>query len=440
MPSSGQILNETTSRSGILSEPKQVSSYSHPKDNFSGFSDRLCKYDNFSPRGKTISNNSKGQFIVGSKFGLCSKPVSVCGHVFSYSPSIKASAFVLQENSTVNKQSFKQSWSKQETMLQSENSTKFSGSSELAVAGRRNATPLLSSSVFPTSRCENSNRLIFPGLGCNYGACQNSWSLGMGKAVVPHKQERTADLFHCSGIFCFPSKRHSCSAVSGQYCCCKLSESRRGDKVTSFVRSRNCNLGMVFTEKDLSFSNSHTRHCKLNPRWLSRPKLESTEWMLDSSVFRQIVAFYQQPQVSLCVSSQPSTPELFFLDPGSTGYGNRCFQHSMEIQSVLPISSFSSHSEMYSENKTGSDRCIAHNASLKISTMVPSFTRNADGPASTITPSCQITSSSNVPISSSPINRKENQSSRLACVGKSLKERGISESVLKNRKIRFLAL
>ena len=220
---------------GILSEHEQVSSYSHPKNNFSGFSDRLCKYDNFSPRGKTISNNSKGQFIVGSKFGLYSKPVSVCGHVFSDSPSIKASTFVLQENSTVNKQSFKQSWSKQETLLQSENSTELSGSSELAVVGRRNATPLLSSSIFPTSRCENSNRLIFPGLGCNYGACQNSRSLGMGQAVVPHKQERTADLFHCSGIFCFLSKRHSCSAVSGQYCCCKLSESCGGDKVTSFV-------------------------------------------------------------------------------------------------------------------------------------------------------------------------------------------------------------
>ena len=50
---------------------------------------------------------------------------------------------------------------------------------------------------------------------------------------------------------------------------------------------------------------------------------------------------------------------------------------------------------------------------------------------STITSSCQITSPSNVPISSSPINRKENQSSRLACVGKSLKERGISETVSK---------
>ena len=157
VPSLGQILNETTSRSGILSEHEQVSSYSHPKNNFSEFSDRLCNYDNFSPRGKTISNNSKGQFIVGSKFGLYSKPVSVCWHVFSYSPSIKANAFVLQKNSTVNKQSFKQSWSKGETLLQSENPTKFSGLAELAVVGSRNATPLHNSSVFPTSRCENSN-------------------------------------------------------------------------------------------------------------------------------------------------------------------------------------------------------------------------------------------------------------------------------------------
>ena len=86
---------------------------------------------------------------------------------------------------------------------------------------------------------------------------------------------------------------------------------------------------------------------------------------------------------------------------------------------------------MHSKNKTGSDRCITHNASLEISTVVPSFTRNADRPTSFITSSSQIASSSNVPISSSSINEKENQSSRLACVRKSLKERGISETVSK---------
>ena len=180
---------------------------------------------------------------------------------------------------------------------------------------------------------------------------------------------------------------------------------------------------MVFTEKDLSFSNSHTRHCKQNPRWSVSSEARKHRMDVRFQCFSSDSGCLSAASSgSLCVSPQPSTPELFFLDPGSTGYGNRCFQHSMEIQSVLPVSSFSSHSEMYSENKTGSDRCIAHNASLEISTMVPSFTRNADGPTSIITPSCQITSSSNVPISSSPINRKENQSSCLACVGKSLKE------------------
>ena len=37
MPSSGQIVNDFTSRSGILSEREQVSSFSHPKNNFLGF-------------------------------------------------------------------------------------------------------------------------------------------------------------------------------------------------------------------------------------------------------------------------------------------------------------------------------------------------------------------------------------------------------------------
>ena len=72
-----------------------------------------------------------------------------------------------------------------------------------------------------------------------------------------------------------------------------------------------------------------------------------------------------------------------------------------------------------------------HNASLEIPTIVPSFTRNADRPTSSITSSCQTASPSNVPISSSPINEKENQCSRLACAGKSFKERGISERVSK---------
>ena len=117
--------------------------------------------------------------------------------------------------------------------------------------------------------------------------------------------------------------------------------------------------------------------------------------------------------------------------PGSTGYWNRCFQHSIEVQAVLPVSSISSHTEMYSKNKTGSDRCITHNTSLKILAMGSCFTRNTDRPSSSITSSSQIASSSNAPISSSAINEKENQSSHLACVGKSLIERGISERVSK---------
>ena len=129
----------------------------------------------------------------------------------------------------------------------------------------------------------------------------------MGKTVVPRNQERTANLFHCARIFCSPSERHSCSAVGGQYCCCKLSESCREDKVPSFVRSGNCNLGMVFTEKHLSFSNSHTVPgiiVNKTPDGLSHQKLESTEWMLYSSVVRQIVAVYQKPQVVLFDSHQ----------------------------------------------------------------------------------------------------------------------------------------
>ena len=388
MPSSGQILNETTSRSGILSEHEQVSSYSHPKNNFSGFSDRLCKYDNFSPREQTISNNSKGQFIVGSKFGLYSKPVSVCGHVFSNSPSIKASAFVLQKNSTVNKQSFKQSWSKQETLLQSENSTKLSGSSELAVVGRRNATPLLSSSILPTSRCENSNRLIFPGLGCNYGACQNSQSLGMGKAVVPHKQERTADLFRCPGIFCFPSKRHSCSAVSGQYCCCKLSESCRGTR-SQALSDLAIAIWEWCSQRRIYLSAIHIPGIvNKTPDGLPCQKLESTEWMLDSSVFRQIVAVYQQPQVDLFASHHDhQLPNYFSWIPDPQAMGTDAFSIPWKFNLCYLFPPFPLIQKCIQKIKGDQTDALLITPVWKSRPWYP-LTRNADGPTSTITPSC----------------------------------------------------
>ena len=169
----------------------------------------------------------------------------------------------------------------------------------------------------------------------------------------------------------------------------------------------------------------------------------------------------------VCFSPKPSTSKLFFLDRRPTGYGNNMLQHSMEVQTVLPVSSISSHTEMYSKGKTGSDRCITHNTSLEISTMVPSFTRNADRPTSSITSSPQIVSSSNVPISSSPINGKEINLAVWSVLGNPLNSEGFLKGcpkycfphgdpvqrnitsqhgnqliagVLKNRKIQFLAL
>ena len=61
----------------------------------------------------------------------------------------------------------------------------------------------------------------FLGLGAAMGHARIA-VFGVGKTVVPHKQKRTASLFQWSRILCSPSERHSCSAVGGQYCCCKL--------------------------------------------------------------------------------------------------------------------------------------------------------------------------------------------------------------------------
>ena len=95
--SSGQIVNETTSRSGILSEHEQVSSYSHSKNNLSEFCYKLCKYDNFSPEEKQMAIIQKANSLLGQNLMSILKSMSVFGHVFSYTPSTKESSFVLQE-------------------------------------------------------------------------------------------------------------------------------------------------------------------------------------------------------------------------------------------------------------------------------------------------------------------------------------------------------
>ena len=62
------------------------------------------------------------------------------------------------------------------------------------------------------------------------------------------------------------------------------------------------------------------------PDGLSRQKLESTEWMLDSSVFRQIVAVYQQPQVDLFASHHNhQLPNYFSWIPDPQAMGTDAF-------------------------------------------------------------------------------------------------------------------
>ena len=159
-------------------------------------------------------------------------------------------------------------------------------------------------------------------------------------------------------------------------------------------------------------------------------KLESTEWMLESSVFRQIVAVYQQPQVNLFASHQNhQLPNCFFWIPDPHAMGTDAF--SIPGKFCATCFSISAYSEMYSENKQDQTDALFIIPVWKSRPWLPSFIRNADKTASSITPSCQIASSSNVSISSSLINEQENPSSRLACVGKSVKEQGISKRVSK---------
>ena len=191
--------------------------------------------------------------------------MSLCGHVFNYTPSTKVSSSVLSkaglnENLCYN----------QKIPLDFQ-----------VRPGSGNATPLHSSSDSPTSQCENSNRLIFSRLGCNYGACQNSRSLGVGKTVVPHKQEKTPNLFHCAGIF-VPHLRdiHVQLRVDNTVAVSYLNHA-------GGTRSQTLSdLAIAIWESMCSQRNIYLSAIHIpgivnkTPDGLSHQKLESTKWML----------------------------------------------------------------------------------------------------------------------------------------------------------------
>ena len=158
---------------------------------------------------------------------------------------------------------------------------------------------------------------------------------------------------------------------------------------------------------------------------LSRPKLESTELMLDSNVFRQIAAVYQQPQLDFFASHQNhQLPNYFSWIPDPQAMGTDAFSIPWKFKLCYLFPPFPL-----------IQKCIQKIKQAKIDVLPVWKSRPWYPllPEMLITASSQIASSSSVPISSSPypINEKEDQTCRLACIGRSFKERGISERVSK---------
>ena len=127
----------------------------------------------------------------------------------------------------------------------------------------RNATPL------PSSSDSSTSRLIFPLVGVQLWNARIAglWEWERVWSHINKKELQTCFIapeyfvLHLRDIHVQLSVDNT-AAVSYVY-----HSGGGGGKVPGFVRSGNCNLGVMLTKKDFSFSNSHTRYCKQNPRW-----------------------------------------------------------------------------------------------------------------------------------------------------------------------------
>ena len=142
-------------------------------------------------------------------------------------------------------------------------------------------------------------------------------------------KKRPTILFHCSRIFYSPSERHSCSTVSGQYRCCKLSEScREGTRSRTLSDLAIANWEWYSQRKIYILAIHVPGILNKTSDGLSCQKLESAESMLDPNVFCETVAVFQQPQVDLLASHQNHRLPNYFSwipDPRTQAMGTYAF-------------------------------------------------------------------------------------------------------------------
>ena len=187
------------------------------------------------------------------------------------------------------------------------------------LVGRKIENQLFKTNPPSTSGSFNYVRCLRSSLGSSPRICKNSGFLENLSVFLEHKQKGVKSSI--SGIKILNPKSNKCSCLNlhrQQNSGC-LYKPFRGHKISGIEFHCSKNVGVVSREEHVLFRSICTNKIA---DLLFRLKLESTEWMLNPRIFKQIVNVYRMPVLDMFTSTlNHQVPKYFSwtLDPQVVG-------------------------------------------------------------------------------------------------------------------------
>ena len=213
-----------------------------------------------------------------------------------------------------------------------------------------------------------------------------------------------------------------------------LSKPYGRDKISHSFKSGTRHLEMVPTKSYPHFSSTCCRPSEHFCR--STLPLSTVEHRVDAmqeNIPTDCGSLWMSSDRSLRLIPKPPAENILFLDSRPKSLKNRCIHFQLGLQPSLPVSSISSNSQMPFKDKERQMQGNTNSPSVEIKTLVSNYFRDANGSPSS--PPNQKGSLATSPIKSNSFSpdrqKKELQTSCLACVRESLRLNKVPERVSK---------
>ena len=443
-PSNLNFLFKLHSRSrhcyGPTSEPRfsvkhgKLSPHSNSESHLPRYGDRFVNHDFFSSRREGFSNCSKGNNSKAQESGISKGNLPVHRNVLGYSPCSKGSSNSLSAASTPSDNLTERKFTFKKPMLLS----KIHASPPCPARSGLVDTPSFhfnfKSNHSSTSRHLYSDRRFRPGVGRLPETTKDFGNVDQEPTFLTHKQKGIDGNFSQSKVFPKIPGECPCSNNDRQLNKCVLSKPYGRDKISHCFKSGTRHLEMVPTKSCPHFSSTC---CRPSERFCrSTLPLSTVEHRVDAmqeNIQTDCGSLWMSSDRSLRLISKPPAKNILFLDSRPKSLKNRYIHFQLGFQPSLPVSSISSNSQMPFKDKERQMQGNTNSPSVEIKTLVSNYFRDANGsPSSPPNPKGSLATS---PIksnsSSADRQKKELQTSRLACVRESLRLNKVPERVSK---------